>query len=238
MRRYRILVADRDPSIIRLVRANLEPRDYETIAATDGHEVLQVVKMDQPDMLLMEMVLPGIDGLELCSRIRRQYFMPIVVFGENGNEENKFRCFERGADDYLSKPFSTEELLARIRAIRRRTEPFDFVQGPQAVVSGDLQIEFSNRKVTLFDREISLTPTEFDILRELAVNHDKVVTHSFLLRKIWGPEYGNEREYLRVFIGRLRKKIEPDPRKPHYIRTLPWIGYKFTANPEPCLNGV
>lgn len=225
----RILIADDDPVIRKFVRTNLEARDYQTLMAADGAEALEVVERELPDLIILDIMMPRVDGFEVCRRLREWSQIPIVVLSARGEVRDKVECLESGADDYLTKPFGVDELVARIRAVLRRTE---MSQAPPAVSSftgDDIEINFAQRRVTVAGREVKLTPTEYNLLQELVSNAGKVLTHGMLLDKLWGPEYGEEKEYLRVFIGRLRRELEPDPENPKYLMTVPGVGYKFEA---------
>ena len=229
MRRPRILIVDDDPSIRKFVRANLEARDYQTLMAIDGTEALQTIEMELPDLIILDIMMPKIDGFEVCRRLREWSQIPVIMLSARGDEEDKVKCLDLGADDYLTKPFGVEELVARVKAVFRRTEAAPATTTQPSFTCGNLEINFIERRVTVSDREVKLTPTEYNLLQELVLNANKVLTHSMLLGKVWGPEYGGEKEYLRVFIGRLRKELEPDPENPKYIITIPGVGYQFKA---------
>jgi two-component system, OmpR family, KDP operon response regulator KdpE len=229
MRRFRILIADNDPAIRRFVRANLEARNYETLMAMDGEEAVKVIEKELPDLVIMDILLPSIDGLEVLRLLRQWSQIPVIMLSARIDEQYKIKCLDLGGDDYLSKPFGLEELMARVKNILRRLESAGSSQSRSSFSCGELEIKFGERRVTVADHEIKLTPTEYSLLQELALNAEKVLTHSILLNKVWGPEYGQEREYLRVFVGRLRKKLEPNPHKPNYIVTVPWVGYKLSS---------
>ncbi len=229
LRRTKILIVDPDPAIRRFIKVNLEARDYRTSAAADGPEALDAVEKDVPDLVLMEMALPGAGGIEICRRIRQVCPAPVIMLSARGDEPGVVNSLNSGADDFITKPFGVEELIARIRAALRRTE-FTVPPARTVFACGDLEINFQERRVTVTGREVRLTPIEFSLLQELALNAGKVLTHRYLLRKVWGPDYGDEREYLRVFIGRLRQKIEPDD-KASYLLTVPWVGYKLENSP-------
>jgi len=228
MRCPRVLVVDDDLAIIKFLRANLKAEGYETLTALDGNQALETVERELPDLVILDIMLPNIDGFELCQRFREWSQMPIIMLSARGDAEDKVKCLNLGADDYVSKPFSVNELTARVRAVFRRTQETTAPTQP-SFSCGDLQIDFVRRKVTIAGEEIKLTPTEFSLLQELALNAGKVLTHTQLLHKAWGPEYMTERDYLHTFIGRLRAKIEPD-RAPKYITTVPGVGYQFKAS--------
>jgi len=229
VRRPRILIVDDDPVIRKFVRANLEVRDYQTLMAVDGAEALEIIEREQPDLLILDIMMPGIDGFEVCRRLREWSQIPIIMLSARGDEGDKVKCLELGADDYITKPFGASELVARVRAVLRRTKAARVIPTQPSFTSGDIKINFVERRVTVAEREVKLTPTEYNLLQELVLNVNKVLTHSMLLGKVWGPEYGGEREYLRVFIGRLRRQLEPKPENPKYIISIPGVGYQFKA---------
>lgn len=220
----RILVVDDEPQIRRVMRTTLASSGYEITEARSGEEALEKVRCERPDLILLDVNMPGIGGLEACREIRESSDIPIIMLTVRSGEKDKVQALDAGADDYVVKPFSMEELLARIRSALRRT-PASETMPP--FYSDELQIDFECRKVTARGKEVRLTPKEFDLLRLLVANAGKPLSHRRILQVVWGPDYGEESEYLRVFINQLRKKIEPDPRHPRYIRTEPWVGYKF-----------
>jgi len=230
MNKKHILVVDDDPAILRLVSTNLKARDYEVTTATNGEESLEAVQRDFVDLIVLDLMMPKVDGVEVCRRIREWSDVPIIILSARGDEKDKVKCLELGADDYLTKPFGIAELMARIKtAFRHRGDPS--VAPTQSSFTCDgLEINFAKRRVTVSGREIPLTPTEYSLLQHLAVNSDKVLTHSMILQTVWGNEYSSEKEYLRVFVGRLRRKLESDPNNPKYIKTIPGVGY--------CMAGV
>ncbi len=229
MRKTRILVVDDELSIIKFLRATLKAESYEVLTAMDGAEALQNIEMELPDLVILDIMMPKIDGFEVCRRLREWSQIPIIMLSARGDERDKVKCLELGADDYITKPFGVDELLARVRAVMRRTETAGSIPTQPSFASGDLKINFVERRVTVAGKEVKLTPTEYKLLQELVLNANKVLTHGMLLGKVWGPEYGEEREYLRVFIGRLRRQLEPDPESPRYIVTIPGVGYQFKA---------
>jgi two-component system KDP operon response regulator KdpE len=193
--------------------------------AATGEEALAAVEGRLPDLVVLDLVLPGLSGLEVCRRLRARSSLPIVVLSARGDERDKVAALDLGADDYLTKPFGVNELLARIRAALRRAAG---ARGPSAVVeAGGLRVDFDRRQVTLDAAEVRLTPTEFDLLKALVANAGRVLTHGYLLRTVWGPEYEGESQLLRVFIGQLRRKVERDPSRPRQILTEPGVGYRF-----------
>lgn len=227
MGKKRILIVDDEAVIIKFLRANLEANGYETLTAMDGAEALQKVERELPDLIILDIMMPKTDGFEVCRRLREWSQIPIIMLSARADLVDKVKCLDLGADDYLSKPFGIEELLARVRAVLRRTEVVGTIAAEASFTSGELQINFAARQVTVAGNEVKLTPTEFNLLEKLVLNRGKVLTHRMLLNEVWGPEYGDEREYLHVFIGRLRKALEPDPEHPRYIMTVPRVGYKF-----------
>jgi two-component system KDP operon response regulator KdpE len=225
-----ILVVDDEPQILRVMRVSLPARGYNIVTATDGEQALDEIHKQMPDLIILDLAMPGMGGLETCRRIRDSSSVPIIVLSAKGSESDKIAALDMGADDYVTKPFSLDELLARVRAVMRRTVPAD---GDAAVLSaGDLTIDANERRVTLAGNEIRLTPKEFEVLKYLAGNSGKVVTHRKLLQAVWGVESTEQTEYLRVFINQLRRKIEPDPQNPRYIITEPWVGYRFTPSSQ------
>ena len=229
MKKTRILVVDDDLVNVKLLRANLEVRGYEVLAAMDGTEALETVEREQPDLIILDIMMPKMDGIEVCRRLREWSQVPIIMLSGRGDIADKVECLNLGADDYLAKPFGVEELIARVRAVLRRTEAVGAVPAQPSFTCNNIEINFSQRRITVAGREVRLTPTEYNLLQELVVNAGKVLTHAHLLNKVWGLEYGEEREYLRVFVGRLRKELEPDPENPKYIITIPGVGYQFEA---------
>ncbi len=227
MVKTRILVVDDELSIIKFLRANLEARDYEVLAAMDGAEALHTVEMELPDLIILDIMMPKVDGFEVCRRLREWSQIPIIMLSARGDERDKVRCLDLGVDDYITKPFGASELIARVRAVLRRTEIAGSIPTQSSFTSGDLHINFAKRQVTVTGKEIKVTPTEYSLLQELTLNVGKVLTHVHLLNRIWGPEYREEREYLHVFVRRLRSKLEPDPANPRYIMTVPGVGYQF-----------
>jgi two-component system KDP operon response regulator KdpE len=220
----KILVIDDEPQIRRVMRATLASQGYTVTEARSGEEALEMLRGEQPDLILLDVNLPGMGGLEVCREIRERSDVPIVMLTVRNTEKDKVQALDAGADDYVVKPFGIEELRARIRAALRRASAAE----PLApIVSPDLQIDFESRKVVVQGRPVRLTPKEFGLLRQLVAGAGKPLPHRRLLQAVWGPDYGEETEYLRVFINQLRKKIEPDPRHPRYIHTEPWVGYRF-----------
>jgi two-component system KDP operon response regulator KdpE len=219
-----ILVVDDEPQIRRVMRSTLSTHGYLITEAKTGEEGVDSVRRERPDLVLLDMNMPGMGGLEACKEIRRSSDAPIIMLTVRNAERDKVMALDAGADDYVVKPFGIEELLARIRSALRRYAPGDAV-APFA--SKDVNIDFESRQVTVRGRDVHLTPKEYDVLKHLVANQGKPLTHRRLLQSVWGPDYGEETENLRVVINQLRKKIEADPARPKYILTEPWIGYRF-----------
>jgi len=226
----KILVVDDEPQIRRMMRTTLTSSGYQVDEATTGEEALEKLRSYQPDLVLLDLNMPGMGGLEACRTMREGSDVPIVILTVRNAEKDKVEALDAGADDYVSKPFGMQELMARIRAALRRA-PGGGESGPHSFTSDDLEIDFDGRRVRVKDKNVRLTPKEFDLLRHLVAHGGKPVPHRELLQAVWGPDYGDETDYLRVFINHLRKKIEPDPAHPKYVLTEPWVGYRF-AIPE------
>jgi len=224
-----ILVVDDEPQIRRVLRTTLTSREYAVIEAKNGDEALDLMRNERPDLILLDVNMPGISGLETCTEIRRTSDIPIIMLTVRNTERDKVQALDAGADDYVVKPFGAEELMARIRAALRRSGQAESLP---PFTSPNLTIDFEKRQVTKKGQPVRLTPKEFDLLRHLVANSGKSLGHRRLLQAVWGPDYGDETEYLRVFINQLRKKIEPDPRHPQFIHTEPWIGYRFDPPQE------
>ena len=231
MRKSRILVVDDDIGVLKSVRANLQARDYEALTAMDGLEALEVIEREMPDLVILDISMPRLNGFEVCRRVREWSQVPIIMLSARQDVEEKVRCLNSGADDYVTKPFGVNELAARVQAVLRRArDRGDDTQTTPSFTCDDLHINFVERRVHVRGREIKLTPTEYNLLQELVLGANRVMSHATLLGRVWGPEYADEREYLHVFIGRLRKEIEPDPAQPRYIVTIPGVGYKFQTH--------
>lgn len=225
-----ILVVDDELQILRVMRASLPARGYEVRTAQGGKEGLDEMHKQLPDLLILDLMMPEMNGLEVCHRVREFSQVPIIVLSAKGEERSKVAALDAGADDYVTKPFGMEELLARIRASLRR-QNISEAQSPVITV-GDVLIDTDERRVTVAGQEVKLTPKEFDVLKYLVNNAGKVVTHRALLQAVWGSESSEQTEYLRVFINQLRRKIERDVQHPRYIITEPWIGYRFMPHEE------
>jgi two-component system KDP operon response regulator KdpE len=226
MSEAKILVVDDEPQIRRTLRTVLIPHGYTVFEARSGEEALEAVRQEQPDLILLDLNMPGMGGLEACRAIREHSDVAIIVLTVHDVEKVKVQALDAGADDYVTKPFGTPELLARIRAALRRL-PVPPDAPSQLLEFDELTIDFAARRVIASGKQMRLAPKEFDLLRYLTANPNQVIAHRKLLQAVWGPDYGDEVEYLRVFINRLRKKIERDPAKPVYLLTEPWVGYRF-----------
>lgn len=224
-----VLVVDDEPQIRRVLRTTLASYGYTVVEAKDGPEALQQMRKERPDLVLLDGNLPGPSGLEICREMRSSSDVPIIMLTVRNSERDKVQALDAGADDYVVKPFGVEELMARIRASLRRAHPADSLS---PFCSPELTINFEKRAVAVKSQPVRLTPKEFELLRFLVANRGKSVAHRRLLQAVWGPDYGEETEYLRVFINQLRKKIEPDPRHPRFLHTEPWVGYRFDPPEE------
>jgi two-component system KDP operon response regulator KdpE len=233
MKAATILIADDEPQIRRVMKATLTAQGYAIVEAREGQEAVLKFRSERPDLVILDMNMPGMGGLEACREIRNGSNVPIIILTVRNAEKDKVNALDAGADDYVVKPFGIQELLARIRAALRRS-PNE--QGDTAVSSKELELDFEKRVITVRGKPVHLTPKEFELLRQLALNRGEPITHRRLLQAVWGPDYGEETESLRVVINQLRKKIELDPKDPQYIRTEPWVGYRFVI-PEDELGG-
>ena len=230
MKRTRVLVVDDEPETVKYVSANLRARGYDVLTAEDGRMALKVFSESLVDLIILDIMMPGPDGFEVCQTIRQRSGVPIIMLSARGQEGDVVHALDLGADDYLTKPFGVEEMLARVRAALRRTAQIEATPGPPLIVE-DLEIDFAARRVTVRGRVVQLTPTEYNLLAHLAINAGRVLTHRALLQAVWGPEYGTETEYLWAYIRRLRRKIEPEPSDPVFILTQPGVGYSFVVPP-------
>jgi len=220
-----ILMVDDDPHVLRSLRAALESHGYHVRSATSGPSALEACAAERPDVVLLDLALPGLDGVEVCRRLRNWSRVPILVLSARVHETQKVQALDAGADDYITKPFGTEELLARIRAALRRDQAR---RDEEPIIhAGGLLIDLSARRVTVDEREVHLTPTEYELLRVLATNPDRVLTHGFLLRAALGSGYEDALDNLRTFIAQLRRKLEREPSRPRWIMTEPAVGYRF-----------
>ena len=226
--KQRILVVDDEPQLTRVLRRSLTTKGYDVRVAGDGEFALQTFRDWPPALVITDLAMPNMSGLELCRRLRKVSEIPIIVLSVRGEEAAKVEALDAGADDYVTKPFGMDELLARVRATLRRQPPG--AARAQTVEAGDFRFDLETHTITQAGNELRLTPKEFDLMVYFIRNAGKVLTHRALLGAVWGGDYTGQTEYLRVFIGQLRKKIEPDPSTPRYLLTDPWIGYRF--NPE------
>jgi two-component system KDP operon response regulator KdpE len=225
-RRPRSLIVDDDPDIHRLIRSLLG-KSFDSRDAESGAAALKILEDWPADLIILDLVMHGIDGFVVCQRVREQSAVPILVLSARQDEADKVRALDLGADDYLTKPFSRDELMARIRALLRRS--IQKVVTPPPYDDGYLRIDFGYRQVLVNGQETHMTPTEFALVDELARTPGNLLAHASLLQRIWGPEYRNEIDYLRVYVRRIRRKIEPDPRNPRYIITETRVGYRFRS---------
>jgi len=228
-RAKRILLAEDEVALRDFVSRNLRARGFEILEASNGLEAIAVWERENPHLLILDIMMPRMDGLEVCRRVREHSAVPIIVLTALDAESDKVAALDLGADDYLTKPFGVEELLARVRAVLRRTQWEVMPPASGIKQFGDLEIDLSGHIVRLRGEEVRLSPTEFAFLKQLVTHAGKVVTHRMLLQSIWGPEYSGEAEYLRVYINRLRQKLESDPANPRYLLTEPGVGYRFVA---------
>jgi DNA-binding response OmpR family regulator len=227
-----IVTADDDPQLLRLITRNLEFEGYEVRTASDGQQALELIERQPPDLILLDVMMPKMDGFTVCQRVREFSTIPIIVVTARGQNQDKIKGLDLGADDYLTKPFSVDELLARVRAVLRRTQ---FVSDEQArnlqptITIGEMTIDYAQHLVSMAGKEITLSPIEYRMLAYLAQNVGRVVTQDLLLNHVWGPEYLGESHMLQVNINRLRRKLEADPAHPHYLKTKVGIGYLLTT---------
>jgi len=221
----RMLVVDDEPQIRRSLQVNLERSGYAVETVESGEDALSSFRNRRPDVVILDLIMPGMGGVEVVRRIRESSTVPIIVLSAMGEESRKVEALELGADDYMTKPFGMDELLARIHSLLRRAAG---AHGPQPVfIAGGLCVNFDRREVTLDQKPVKLTPTEYDLLKYMIEHAGKVLTHRMLLQEVWGQAYVDQAQYLRVFIGQLRKKLEKDPTRPRFILTDPGVGYRF-----------
>jgi two-component system KDP operon response regulator KdpE len=224
-----VLVVDDEKSLRDFVRKNLEIRGYTVLTASNGLEALAIFNTERVDLVILDIMMPHLDGLETTRRIRQTSIVPIIILTALGEEDDKIRAFDYGADDYLTKPFGVGELLGRIKAVLRRAHWAEPNTLEERIVRGEICADLARHEVTVRDQILDLTPTEFNLLVYLMKNTGKVLPHRAILQHVWGPEYGEEAEYLRVYIGRLRQKIEIDPLNPKHLYTERGVGYRFDA---------
>jgi len=222
-----VLVVDDEKSLRDFVRRNLEVRGYKVLTASNGLEAMALFQNENIQMVIMDIMMPHMDGLEATRRIRQESRVPIIILTAMGEEADKVRAFDLGADDYLTKPFGVGELLGRVKAVLRRADWSEPASGEERIVRGDIEVDVERHKVTVRGKILDLTPTEFNLLVYLMKNAGKALPHRAILQNVWGTEYGDEAEYLRVYVGKLRQKIEEDPLKSKYLHTEHGIGYRF-----------
>ena len=225
----RILLVDDEPSIVKWVGAILRDEGYEVTEARDGEEGLRRVEDSPPDLIILDIVMPRIDGFEVCASIRRWSQLPIIMLSVRWDEQDKVKCLRLGADDYIVKPFGLDELVARVEAVLRRSRTSGLFADQPTFSRDDLQVDFSARRVTVAGHEVHLTPTEYDLLKQFVRYRGRVLSHQILLDLVWGPQYRDERQYVRVYVNRLRRALGDEPTRPKYIETVPGGGYRFLA---------
>lgn len=225
----RVLVVDDEPPILRSLRLILAGHGYDVVAVPSGEAALEEIGRRLPDVILLDLMLPGIDGLDVCRRVRERSSLPIIVLSARGEESVKVQALDLGADDYLTKPFGAGELLARLRVALRHTAGG---HGAALFEAGELRVDLARRLVAVAGREVALTPKEYDVLKYLVTNADRVLTHTSILRTVWGAEYAGETQYLRNVVLALRRKLERDPSHPLHIVTEPGVGYRFRTPPD------
>jgi DNA-binding response OmpR family regulator len=233
MRKLLILVVDDEPAIRKFVRANLEAREYEVILAADGSEAIDILEKEMPDLLILDITMPKMDGFEVCKRVREWSQLPIIILSARGSEMDKVKCLESGADDYITKPFGVDELMARVRAVIRRAQSSKESDTLPAYVNNELEVDFAKHLVTLNSVNLNLTATEYRMLAYLAMNAGRVITGSQLLDHVWGEDYSGSDHLLQVNIGRLRQKLSDSARDPKYIQTKAGIGYMMIKPAVP-----
>jgi two-component system KDP operon response regulator KdpE len=225
-RKARVLVVDDEIEIVRALQRSLTGHGYEVLVAGKGEQALEIIEQSSPDLMVLDLGLPGMSGLEVCQRVREQSDLPIIVISVKNKERDKVLALDLGADDYISKPFGINEVLARIRVALRHAERMMPRTEPIMAI-GPLQIDFAQKLVTVNGQEIKLTPTEYDLLKVFVVNSGKIMTQQMLLTQVWGTSHDAKAHYLHVYIGQLRRKIEPDPAHPRFLITISGVGYRF-----------
>jgi DNA-binding response OmpR family regulator len=224
-----ILIADDETQVLTIVRRTLELEGYRVVTAGNGEGALSLFEQESPDLAILDIVMPGMDGFALSKRIREFSQTPIIMLSSKSEEEDKLKGFELGIDDYVAKPFSRKELIARVKAVLRRGRQAEVSPSAAVFRSNDIEINFARRRLVKNQEEISLTPTEYKLLEEMVSHRGKVLTYAHLLQKVWGPEYRDEKQYLHVFVGNLRAKIESDPSHPEHIHNVFGVGYEFRS---------
>ncbi len=225
----RVLVVDDEIEIVRALERSLAAHGFEVFTAGSGEEALEAISLHRPDLILLDLGLPSMSGLEVIKRVRAQSNLPIIVLSVKDTEHDKVQALDLGADDYVSKPFGMDEVLARLRVALRHSAQVE--SGTEAIFTvGPLRVDFAQRLVQVDGQEVKLTPTEYDLLKALIKNSGKIMTRQMLLSQVWGTGYGAESHYLHVYVGQLRRKIEPDPARPRFILTISGVGYRFNAD--------
>lgn len=232
MAKARVLIADDNPAILRSLSHLLRFSGYEVSEAPDGCTVLSLIAKEPVDLLILDVMMPGFDGFEVCQRIRQWSQVPMIVLSAVDDEDLKTGMLRCGADDYVVKPFGQKELLARVEAVLRRARRRGTDENRPAFRSGELEVDFRAHQATFRGKDLELTAIEFDVLKEFVLHEGQLLTHRMLLHAVWGPEYGEEKEYVRVIVNRLRKKLGDDPLNPQYIQTVPGVGYRFLVSRE------
>jgi DNA-binding response OmpR family regulator len=227
LHRSHVLIADDDPIVVKFVSAILRNEGCDVLTAMDGTTTLKAVERDSPDLVILDIMMPNVDGFEVCRRLREWSQVPIVMLSARGETLDKVRCLNLGADDFVTKPFAMDELIARVKSVLRRARMPDEIREPSSFIRGNIEIDLLRRRVTVAGKEVRLTPTEYMLLQELASNVGKVLSHTHLLGRVWGADYVEDRQFLHVFINRLRTKLEADPQNPEYITTVSGVGYLF-----------
>ena len=223
----KILIVDDEPRMVELVSMNLKLEGFSVVAAENGHQAVEKVTREMPDLVLLDIMMPEMDGYETLRKIRAISPVPVIFLSVKGEETDRVRGLDLGADDYITKPFGSKELVSRIKAVLRRTEPENNVRKSEIIVDDDLKINFDERKVFVRGKEVKLRATEYRLLYQLVTNAGKLMTHDTLLSRVWGPEYRDEDQYVRLYVNYLRQKIEKDPKTPKYILSERGLGYRF-----------
>jgi two-component system KDP operon response regulator KdpE len=223
----KILIVDDDRAVVKLLQAIFHESDYETLVTFDSTEAIRIVAKEVPDLVTLDLTLNGVDGLEICRHIREWSAVPIIIVSSETDQAVKVRCLDAGADDYITKPFGNEELMARIRSAFRHCEPSKILPPQPVITFGNVSVDLINRRVAVADREIKLTPIEYGFLKELILNKGKVLTHKHILNQVWGNEYAEETDYVHIITRRLRLKLEDDPSKPKYLLSVSGVGYQL-----------
>jgi len=222
-----VLVVDDDLPIVKLLRARLHSDGFEVLVATDGAQALELIEKEAPDLVVLDIMLPKLDGMEVCRRVREWSMVPVIMLSARSSPWEKVECFNLGADDYVTKPFAPEEMIARVRSVMRRAESRGAGQRESKISRGNVTVDLAKRRIAVDGNELKLTPTEYALLQELMTNAGVVLTHGELLTRVWGSEYVEDKGYLHVFISRLRSKMEVDPTEPKHIITVAGVGYMF-----------